>query len=118
MTETMSATEARKKIIEIYKTKVHGIKPDTSKMTGSHDGKIGHWLEDKMGSERDASNKPDLFGYEMKTGGSKTTFGDWGPNYFIFRDEGKFTNLVNINDNKCFFTYLKYFTNCAFLFRY
>ncbi len=94
MSENMSAPEARKKIIEIYKAKVHGNIPDTSKMTGTHDGKIGHWLEDTMGSKRDASNKPDLYGYEMKTGGSKTTFGDWGPDYFIFRDEEKFSNLI------------------------
>ena len=90
----MSSEESRKKIIKIYKDRVHGRKPDTSKMTGAHDGKIGHWLEDAMGSKRDASNKPDLFGYEMKTGGSKTTFGDWGPDYFIFRDENKFSNLI------------------------
>jgi hypothetical protein len=30
----------------------------------------------------------------MKTGGSKTTFGDWGPDYFIYRDEKKFPNLI------------------------
>jgi hypothetical protein len=109
----MSQEESRLKIIETYKDKVHGVKPDVSKMTGSHDGKIGHWLEDVMGSTRDASNKPDLYGYEMKTGGSKTTFGDWGPDYFIFRDEEKFLNLVGktgrekqklrkINKNKIF----------------
>lgn len=91
--EILSASEARKKIIQIYKDKVHGKKPDTSKMTKGHDGKKGHWLEDAMGSKRDASNKPDLFGYEMKTGKSKTTFGDWGPDYFIYRDEEKFPNL-------------------------
>ena len=90
----MSADEARQKIIEIYKDKVHGVKPDTSKMNGSHDGKIGHWLEDVMGSKKDASNKPDLYGYEMKTGESMASFGDWGPNYFIFRDEKKFPNLI------------------------
>ena len=87
-------SEIRKKIVNIYTSKVHGKKPDTSKMTKGHDGKKGHWLEDAMGSKRDASNKPDLFGYEMKTGGNKTTFGDWGPDYFIFRDEKKFPNLV------------------------
>ncbi len=90
----MSSEESRLKIIELYKDKVHEVKPDVSKMTGSHDGKIGHWLEDVMGSKRDASNKPDLMGYEMKTGGSKTSFGDWGPDYFIFRDEEKFSNLI------------------------
>jgi len=59
-TESVSAPEARKKIIQIYKDKVHDKKPDTSKMTKGHDGKKGHWLEDVMGSKRDASNKPDL----------------------------------------------------------
>ena len=93
-TESISAPEARKKIIQIYKDKVHDKKPDTSKMTKGHDGKKGHWLEDIMGSKRDASNKPDLYGYEMKTGGSKTSFGDWGPDYFIYRDEEKFPNLI------------------------
>ena len=94
MNETKSSVESRKKIIKMYKDKVHGRKPDTSKMTKGHDGKKGHWLEDAMGSKRDASNKPDLHGYEMKTGGSKTSFGDWGPDYFIYRDEKKFPNLI------------------------
>ena len=90
----MSPEKTRLAIIEIYKDKVHDKKPDTTKSTQSHDGKKGHWLEDAMGSKRDASNRPDLMGYEMKTGGSKTSFGDWGPNYFIFRDEEKFSNLI------------------------
>ena len=90
----MSESEARKKIIKLYTTKVHEKIPDISKMTGTHDGKIGHWLEKQMGSKRDSSNKPDLFGYEMKTGGNKTSFGDWGPNYFIFRDEKRFPELI------------------------
>ena len=93
----MSAEEARRKIIEIYKQRVHGETPDTTKSNQSHDGKKGHWLEDVMGSKRDASNEPDLWGYEMKTGSSKTSFGDWGPDYFIFRDEIKFPN-TEINE--------------------
>ena len=100
MNETKSSVESRKKIIKMYKDKVHGRKPDTSKMTKGHDGKKGHWLEDVMGSKRDASNKPDLYGYEMKTGGSKTTFGDWGPDYFIYRDEKKFPNLIEETGKK------------------
>jgi hypothetical protein len=94
LNKDISAEVAREKIIEIYKKKVHGKKPDTSKMSKGHDGKKGHWLEDAMGSKRDANNSPDLLGYEMKTGESKTTFGDWGPDYFIFRDEKKFPNLT------------------------
>ena len=100
MSEHVSSLESRKKITEIYKKKVHGKQPDTSKMTKTHDGKKGHWLEDAMGSKRDASNKPDLYGYEMKTGGSKTSFGDWGPDYFIYRDEKKFTNLIEETGKK------------------
>ena len=100
MNETKSSVESRKKIIKIYKEKVHGKIPDTLKMTKGHDGKKGHWLEDVMGSKRDASNKPDLYGYEMKTGGSKTTFGDWGPDYFIYRDEKKFPNLIEETGKK------------------
>jgi hypothetical protein len=96
----MSPSEALRKIIKIYKEKVHGKKPDTSKSNKDHDGKKGHWVEDMMGSKRDASNKWDLLGYEMKTGSSKTSFGDWGPNYFIFRDEKKFSNLVNKKGNE------------------
>ena len=96
MNKDISAEDAREKIIEIYKKKVHGKKPDTSKMTKGHDGKKGHWLEDAMGSKRDASNSPDLFGYEMKTGQDKVSFGDWGPDYFIFRDEEKFPNLAGM----------------------
>ena len=30
----------------------------------------------------------------LSTGSEKTTFGDWGPDYFIFRDEEKFPNLI------------------------
>ena len=97
----MSASEARKKIIEIYKKKVHEKKPDITKMSKTHDGKKGHWLEDMMGSKRDASNTPDLLGYEMKTGNNKTTFGDWGPDYFIFRDKEKFPNLIGKEGKEC-----------------
>lgn len=80
--------EIRTKIIKRFMKNVYGKFPDTSKMTQTHDGKKGHWLEDKMGSKRDADNKPDLFGYEMKNKTtSKTTFGDWSPNYWIFKDK-------------------------------
>lgn len=86
--QCMSPEEARHKIIEIYKEKVHGRKPDTSKFNQKHDGKQGHWLEDAIGSKRDSDNKPDLFGYEIKNHTKqKVTFGDWSPNYWIFRDK-------------------------------
>lgn len=77
----------RRKIVELYMKNVHGKRPDTKNFNQRHDGKQGHWLEDAMGSKRDADNKPDLFGYELKNHTrQKVTFGDWSPNYWIFTD--------------------------------
>ena len=71
----------KKKIVERFKKKVKGKKPDTSRYHKNHDGSGGHWLQKQMGVKNDSKNAPDLFGYEMKNHtGSKTTFGDWSPN--------------------------------------
>ena len=41
-----------------------------------------------MGVEPNASNTPDLYGYEMKNhSNSVVTLGSWDPNYWIFRNE-------------------------------
>ena len=57
-------------------------------MNSKHDGNKGHWLERQMGITHNASNAPDLLGFEMKNQTkSKTTFGDWSPSYFIFNDK-------------------------------
>ena len=79
--------EIQKRIIELFMKNVYGKIPDTTGSNERHDGKEGHWLEKKMGVEPNASNTADLFGYEMKNDTMmKTTFGDWSPNYWIFRD--------------------------------
>lgn len=76
------------KIVEIFLRKVYGKSPDTSQQNQNHDGKNGHWLEEQMGVNRNASNAPDLLDFEMKNQTtSKTTFGDWSPSYFIFNDK-------------------------------
>lgn len=77
-----------KKIVILFKNNVKGKKPNVSKSDIKHDGKQGHWLEKQMGISHNASNKPDLYGFEMKnhTRG-KTTFGDWSADYYIFKDE-------------------------------
>jgi hypothetical protein len=76
----------KEKIIELFNENVRGKSPDTSQMNAQHDGKVGHWLEKMMGIKANASNSPDLYGYEMKnhTNGA-TTFGDWSASYYIFR---------------------------------
>ena len=80
--------EIRKKIIERFMKNVYGKIAETLESNQHHDGKAGHWLEKLMDVEPNASNTPDLWGYEMKNETAmKTTFGDWGPNYWIFRDK-------------------------------
>lgn len=74
-------------IIELFKQKVKGKKADTSLSNINHDGSGGHWLEKQMGVIHNASNSPDIGGFEMKNHTtSKTTFGDWSANYYIFKD--------------------------------
>jgi len=79
--------EGKKKIIELFKKNVKGKNPDLSKYTTKHDGKEGHWLEAQMNIKPNADNLPDLYGYEMKNSTkSKTTFGDWSADFYIFKD--------------------------------
>jgi len=86
--EASAVSENRKKIINIYMENVHRKKPETEEFTSSHDGKEGHWLEKQMGIVPNSANMPDLLGHEMKSDTtSKTTFGDWSANYYIFTDD-------------------------------
>lgn len=61
-----------------------------------HDGAIGHWLETQMGIVHNANNDADLFGYEMKndTTSSKTTFGDWSANFYLFENRNNPTSTL------------------------
>lgn len=78
----------KKEIIDIFNKNVKGKKANTTTANAQHDGKEGHWLEQQMGIKANASNSPDLLGYEMKNDTkSKTTFGDWSANYYIFKDK-------------------------------
>ncbi|CAN1534950.1 Restriction endonuclease, type II, LlaMI [Burkholderiaceae bacterium] len=73
-------------IIRLFNERVRGRHPETTSFNQRHDGKVGHWLEKQMGIHANSSNTPDLFGYEMKNDTtSKTTFGDWSANYYIFK---------------------------------
>lgn len=78
----------KEQIIALFNNNVKGKKSDSSQSNAKHDGKDGHWLERAMGIKANASNSPDLLGYEMKNGTkNKTSFGDWSANYYIFRDK-------------------------------
>lgn len=75
------------KIVEIFVNNVLGKKSEVEEVNQSHDGKDGHWLETQMGIDHNRKNEPDILGYEMKNKtGSKTTFGDWSADYYLFKD--------------------------------
>jgi len=80
--------QIKQRIIKLFNENVKGKIPDSSASNLGHDGKEGHWLEKQMGIAHNASNTPDLFGFEMKNDtSSKTTFGDWSADYYIFKDK-------------------------------
>jgi hypothetical protein len=73
-------------IIATFVRNVKGRSADVASANIHHAGKSGHWLETAMGIAHNGNNAPDLLGYEMKDGTkSKTTFGDWSPDYQIFK---------------------------------
>ncbi len=83
---SLRITPEKATIIEIFNTNVKGKRSNTGYSNSDHDGSEGHWLEKQMGIQPNASNKPDLLGFEMKNATStKTTFGDWSPDHAIFK---------------------------------
>lgn len=77
----------KERIIEMFRDQVKGKYPETDGANVNHDGKGGHWLEKQFGINHNAANCADLFGYELKNETtSKTTFGDWSANRYIFND--------------------------------
>jgi hypothetical protein len=78
----------KQKIIDLFLANVKDKKPDTTGANSNHDGREGHWLERMMGVAANASNSPDLHGYEMKNNtSSKTTFGDWSANSYLYKNK-------------------------------
>ena len=84
--------DIKEKIIRKFRENVVGLCPP--KNNTKHDGMLGHWLEKKLGKKPDSDNNADFWGYECKNHSkSKTTWGDWSANYYIFEDK-------NFNLNK------------------
>ena len=52
-----------------------------------HDGSIGHWLESQFGVSANRDDSADWHGFELKTGRSKTTFGDWWADYYLWQTD-------------------------------
>ncbi|MDD4519380.1 MAG: LlaMI family restriction endonuclease [Alphaproteobacteria bacterium] len=76
---------AKEQIIQMFRDNVKNQRPDVSGTNERHDGRTGQWLEHQFGVSSNASNMADLMGYELKNETtSKTTFGDWSANEYIF----------------------------------
>lgn len=78
---------AKENIIDLFHRNVKGRRPDVAGRNIRHDGRGGHWLEQQFGITANADNEADLWGYELKNQtSSKTTFGDWSANVYVFTD--------------------------------
>lgn len=83
------------RLVDIFEKRVLGRKPDISAFNPEHDGKAGNWLEMQFGKNTDADNHADFWGFELKneTSSGKTTFGDWSPNYCIYKDREEYGDV-------------------------
>ena len=68
-------------LVNIFRTKIRGRPLPTM----THDGSIGHWIESQFGVAANADASADWQGYELKTGTSKTTFGDWSADWYLWQ---------------------------------
>tara|TARA_Y100000766_G_scaffold147937_1_gene126940 strand:- start:542 stop:1372 length:831 start_codon:yes stop_codon:yes gene_type:complete len=76
--------EDKKKLINIFFDKIYG-KPPQKYL--NHAGSYGQWLEIQFGKKPDGDTNADFNGFELKNDTkSKTTWGDWPANYWIFND--------------------------------
>ena len=81
--------EIKQEILQTFKKKVKGKVPDLSGYNKNHDGAEGDWLTVAMGLTVNGKNEPDFKGFEMKKDSKKTTFGDWQPDYSLYKKPGR-----------------------------
>ncbi len=96
----------KEELIEIFRNNVRGRVPIVDNMNQRHDGRNGHWLEAQFRITHNADNYADIFGYELKNETtSKTTFGDWSANEYIYKDprySDVFNNRTTIQNRDLF----------------
>ena len=81
-------------IISLFTTNVKGVEICLEGNV-NHDGKEGHWLEQKMGIKHNAKNEPDINGYEMKKFSNKITLGDFSASEYVFSKKRHSINEMN-----------------------
>lgn len=100
----ISKDESRQIIIENFHNNILGKYPSETDLNTSHEGKLGHWLETKLGGEIDSDGNADLNGFECKVESNKISWGDWGAPYRIFCDKSyNFFNKDNTYENMWLF---------------
>lgn len=87
----------KQQLLDVFERYVLGKTPDLSAYNPKHDGKAGNWLEQQFGKKPDADNNADFFGFELKneTSSGKTTFGDWSPNYCVYKDRENYGDIFS-----------------------
>lgn len=83
----MQREEAKSLIEKTFEKNVKGQIPDLSSFNRNHDGAEGDWLTKEMGLTVNGKNEPDFHGFEMKKDSAKTTFGDWAPDYALYKSQ-------------------------------
>jgi hypothetical protein len=75
----------KNQIKDLFDKNVRGRTPTIEGSKTKHDGHEGHWLQEQFGLKADAKNAPDFKGFELKDSTrSKTTFGDWPADEYLF----------------------------------
>jgi hypothetical protein len=84
----MKKREEIKSLIEkTFTENVLGQEIDLRTFNKAHDGAEGDWLTKKMGLTVNGKNEPDFLGFEMKKDSAKTSFGDWSPDFSLYKDK-------------------------------
>jgi hypothetical protein len=52
-----------------------------------HCGIEGHWLETQFNLKINSSNRPDLYGFEIKKESNKITFGDYSASEYLYSNK-------------------------------
>ena len=96
--------EIKREILSTFNKNVKGKIPDLSTYNRSHDGAEGDWLTISMGLTVNGKNEPDFKGFEMKKDSKKTTFGDWQPDFALYKKprKGVESELTRIDFLKIF----------------
>jgi len=77
----------KQKIIDLFNKNIKNKDINLNDYNIKHNGKEGYWLEKNMNIKHNSNNIPDIYGYEMKKGSSKITFGDFTASEYLFTNK-------------------------------